>query len=62
MKDTIYAVIAATVAMLITSGVVALATAASPEKNGDVAAEEFVAQMLDAHYAEAVADARAPLP
>jgi len=52
MKNTIYAVVAASTAMLVTSGVVALATAAP--KSPDVSAEEYVSEMLATHHQEVV--------
>lgn len=59
MKNTIYAVVAASVAMLVTSGVVALATAAP--KSLDVSAEEYVSEMLATHYEEVV-ERQLPIP
>ncbi len=61
MKSTIYVVITATFAMFITSGVVALATAAPPDPDKEAhIAEAFVGQMIDAHYAEAVFNIKIP--
>lgn len=59
MKNTIYAVVAASVAMLVTSGVVALATAAP--KSQDVSAEEYISEMLATHYEEVV-ERQLPIP
>lgn len=67
MKNTIYAVVAASVAMLVTSGVVALATAAPqspgvlPDVLRDVSAEEYVGEMLASHYEEVV-ERQLPMP
>ena len=48
MKNTLYAIIAACLAMLSTSGIVALATAApAPQPQLQVAEEELVAHLDD---------------
>ena len=52
MKNTIYAAVAASGAMMITSGVVALATAATPNRN--VVAEQFVGEVINQHFQEAL--------
>ncbi len=46
MKNTLYAVAAASLGMLVTSGFVALAVAAPPEDE----AEAYVSEMIDLHY------------
>ncbi len=49
MKSTLYTVLAACVVMLMTSGLVAFATAA-PEVDAHAAADAYVSEMIDSHY------------
>ena len=58
MRNTFYAVVAASLAMLATSGIVALATAAprtQPQMTEDAEVEAWISQMIDEQYREVVA-------
>ena len=64
MKSTLLAVLAACLSMLITSGVVALATAATgkPEvtavARADIEADQYVSALIDAQYRKVMAAER----
>ena len=64
MKSTMLAVLAACVSMLITSGVVAFATAAPsrPEPTavavGDIEADQYVSAFIDAQYRKVIGGRR----
>jgi hypothetical protein len=58
MRNTLYAAVAASLAMLATSGIVALATAAppaAPQRAEDAQVEAWVSAMIDQQYREVVA-------
>jgi surface antigen len=59
MKNTLYAAIAACIAMLGTSGIVALATAGAPRTTPD--AERELVEQIDGAIARQLADVKARL-
>jgi hypothetical protein len=59
VKNTIYAVVAASLAMLSTSGLVALATAAEPEPKASATAvqeaDDYISEFIDREYRKILA-------